>query len=133
MMVKAPLSLLILVSLTVSALADRYECYPTYQSGGGDTRRIVVDITLGRSQKVTDFSVTHQLGSGGSRDRSIQYDNFDWRGTLDITWTGERRNDNGDRVYASGTFSYRTRNYTETLNVPGKGVVARIRAVCNRF
>lgn len=127
-------SLVALTAFATSALADRYECYPSYQTGGGDTRRIVVNIDVSRLDQVTDFSVSHQLGSGGSRDRSIQYDNFDWSGSITITWTGERVNTNGDLVHAVGTFSYyRTRAYTETLSVRGKGVVARIRSTCNRF
>ena len=126
-------SLAVLLSIS-SALADRFECYPSSQTGGGDTRRIVINIEFSRrTGEVSDFSVVHQLGSGGARDRTVQYDGFDWEGTREITWTGRRVNDNGDTVRAEGTFNYRTRNYTEVLTVRGKGVVARIRSTCNRF
>jgi hypothetical protein len=131
---KTILALITLIALTIPALADRFECYPIYQTGGGDTRRIVINLTFSsRNGEVTDFGITHQLGSGGSRDRSIQYDDFYWQGTRTITWSGSRYNDNGDRVNAMGTFSYSSREYTETLTVRGKGVVARIRSTCSRF
>ena len=134
MPIRAVLAFPILILLSVSALADRFECYPSSQQGGGDTRRIIINLAFSsRNGDVIDFSIIHQLGSGGSRDRSIQYDNFDWSGIRDITWTGQRVNDNGDVVHAVGTFSYRSRAYTETLTVRGKGVVARIRSTCNLF
>jgi hypothetical protein len=132
------LKVLIVTSLAVllsigPALADRFECYPSSQTGGGDTRRIVINIEFSRVGEVSDFRVVHQLGSGGARDRTVQYDGFDWEGTREITWTGRRVNDIGDTVRAEGTFNYRTRNYSEVLTVRGKGVVARIRSTCNRF
>ena len=63
----------ILVALSIPAAADRFECYPIYQAGGGDTRRIVVSLEFSRQTgEATYFSVVHQLGSGGSRDRELQ-------------------------------------------------------------
>jgi hypothetical protein len=41
--VLAVTSLAVLLSIG-PALADRFECYPSSQTGGGDTRRIVINI-----------------------------------------------------------------------------------------
>jgi hypothetical protein len=127
---KTLMVILMSAALVAPATAAKYECFPTTQEGGGDTRRIV--LTMRSLMDAYPFiSVVHELGSGRKVDRMKQYEHFGFYNTNDLKgvhWDGNLAG-NGNVV---GDGLFKNNVYTEILtNTDKREVVAKIIAPCD--